>query len=86
MEVLSFKKRVLNHSKMFLTMSAGFLVGILLFVYLIFRATEHAFFGNLDGMFIFTLLTFVSGLILLLKSIAVKFQVATFLTLAVKIG
>lgn len=72
---------------MFLTLLVGFLVGVLFFVYLILRATKLAFLGNyLDGMFIFTLLTFVSDLILFLKSVAVKFQVATFLTLAVKIG
>lgn len=72
---------------MFLTLLVGFLVGVLFFVYLILRATKLAFLGHyLDGMFIFTLLTFVSDLILFLKSVAVKFQVATFLTLAVKIG
>lgn len=53
---------------MFLTLSVGFLVGILSFVYLIFRGIECAFFGNyLDGKFIFTLLTFVSDLIFLIK-------------------
>lgn len=42
---------------MFLIMSVGFLVvGFLLFMYFIFRAIEHAFFGNyLDRTFSFAL-------------------------------
>jgi len=47
----------IRHSKMLFTMSVDFIVvGILLFMYMIFRAIEHAFSRNyLDGMFSFAL-------------------------------